>query len=155
MGGIVRGLFGGSKNKNESGNKAFDTLSTTLTPALQTGVNTLGNISAFFGGQGADAQNAAFQNFLDSTGFQHMLDTGSKAITGNASARGLLKSGATAKALTNYGQELGKASFLNFLQPQLQLAQLGLGAGNTIAGAGQYSKGSGTSNNGIIPGLFG
>jgi len=56
-----------------------------------------------------------FNNYLNSTGYNFMLDSGSKAITGNAASRGILNSGSTAKALTRYGQDVGTQYFNNYL----------------------------------------
>src|SRR5690606_17284362 len=79
-----------------------------------------------------------------------------KAITGNAAAKGLLNSGSTAKALTTFGQNLGKQSFNDYLGQLTGLGNYGLQSANTIAGAGQTSTGqsSGYSKGGIINSLF-
>lgn len=62
-----------------------------------------------------DSTKNAFNNYLGSTGYQFQLDQGSRAITGSAAAKGMLNSGATAKALTRYGQDLGSSYFNNYL----------------------------------------
>lgn len=78
--------------------------------------------------------NPAFQNYLNSTGYNFQLQQGSNAITGNAAAKGLLDSGATAKALTGYGQNLASTSFNNYL------GQLSGVAGLQGQVAGQYGN---------------
>lgn len=83
------------------------------------------------------SNNPAYQNYLNSTGYNFMLDTGSRAITGSAAARGLLNSGATGQALTQYGQNLGSQYFNNYLnQLNTNAAQYGqnaAGYGNRAA----------------------
>lgn len=74
----------------------------------------------------------AFSNYLNSTGFKFQQQQGTQAITGSAAARGILNSGATAKALTSYGQNLGATGFTNYLG---QLSSLNTQQGG-VAGAG-------------------
>lgn len=158
MGGITKALFGGSSNKSSSSNNAYSFLKDTLGGNVSQGANAMSAIGNFLGlgGEGGNAQaGAGLDNWLSSTGGKFMLDQGSKAITGNAAAKGLLNSGATAKALTGYGQNLAATQSQNYLGNLAQLAQLGLGSAGTIAGAGGVSTGKGSSQNGIIPGLFG
>lgn len=82
------------------------------------------------------AQNA-FQQYLDSTGYRFMFDQGQRGITGSAAARGLLNSGATAKALTDYGQNMGKKYFADYIG---QLGNMNNVLGGT-ATAGQNALG--------------
>lgn len=67
-------------------------------------------------GLGADpsAQQQAFENFRNSTGYQFRLGEGMNAVSGNAAARGLLNSGATLRALNQFGQNSASAEFGNF-----------------------------------------
>lgn len=46
-------------------------------------------------------------------GYQFRLQQGTQAITGNAAARGLLQSGATAQAVTRYGQDVASQEYGN------------------------------------------
>lgn len=87
---------------------------------------------------GADGpQTNAFKSFLDSTGYNFQFDQGQRAITGSAAARGLLNSGATAKALTKFGQNIGKQYFNDYLG---QLGNMNNILGGT-ASAGQNALG--------------
>lgn len=80
----------------------------------QTGeANTTGAINSLL--TSPDQNNPAFKNYLNSTGNQFQLGQGMDAITGSAAAKGILNSGATAKALTNYGQGLASTTFNNYL----------------------------------------
>lgn len=88
------------------------------------------------------AGKTAFNNYLNSSGYQFQLDQGSKAISGNAATRGLLNSGATAKAETQYGQNLGSQYFGNFLNQLTGLAGRGESAGIATGEAGTIGGGN-------------
>lgn len=77
-----------------------------------------------------------FNNYLNSTGYQFQLGQGTSAITGSAAARGLLNSGATGKALTQYGQNLASTTFNNYLGNLNNVAGQGLTASGQIGAAG-------------------
>jgi hypothetical protein len=107
--------------------------------------NTSGTISDLLTGTATPDQNQAYQNYLNSTGYQFQQQQGVDAITGSAAAKGILNSGSTAKALTSYGQGLAGQSFNNYLG-QLSGLQSGqasiagqyggmVGAGNSAANA--------------------
>lgn len=77
---------------------------------------TTSNIAQLLGTEPiTDQTKNGFTNYLNSTGHQFQLQQGQEAITGSAAARGVLNSGATAKALTKFGQNLGTQSFNNYL----------------------------------------
>lgn len=84
------------------------------------------------GGDPAQSQ-AAFDNYLNSTGYRFNLAQGQNAITGSAAARGLLKSGATAKALTKFGQNIGSSYFNDYLNQVGNVANRGLSAADSLA----------------------
>lgn len=84
----------------------------------------------------ADTQNG-FNNYLKSTAYNFQLDQGQNAIGSDAAAKGLLNSGGTAKALTQYGQNLAGTTFNNYLG---QLGNLNNQQGAT-ATQGQQSLG--------------
>lgn len=136
-------LFGKrASSTSESGNTAYPFLQQQfggLTGAAGQG----GNALAALLGVGGDpaAADAAFKNYRDSSGFDFLLDTGSRAITGSQAAKGLLKSGSTLKRLEQYGQDLASTKFDNYLARLMGLSGLGLQAGQLLGGAGQYSKG--------------
>lgn len=113
-------------------------------------------------GQGEPgAQDEAFQNFLNSTGFQSQLKAGSQAITGNAASRGLINSGATLKRQTQFGQDLAKGGFSNFLsqlggvasrglsartnQSNIEVGQTGKAAATTLEGRTAFNEGVGNA----------
>ena len=151
MGNIIGGIVGGILGK-KSGKREAAALRATgaeaagiaqaggaeaagvLDPFAQAGgVATQGILGGLgFGDTGET--DAAFQNFLRSTGFRSQLAAGSEAITGNQAARGLLNSGATLKRLTRFGQDLGQQGFTNFL------GQLGNVAGRGLTAAGGQAQ---------------
>ena len=85
----------------------------------------------------------AFQNYLDSTGYNFELGAGTQALDQNAATRGLLNSGGTAKDITSYGQNLMSTTFNNYLGQlsgltglQTNTAQQGLNALGVVGQAG-------------------
>jgi hypothetical protein len=86
-------------------------------------------------GGGTGGSGDAFQNYLNSTGYQFQLGEGQRAITTSNAAKGLLNSGSTLKALNQYGQNLASTSFNNYLNQLGGLSQQGLAAGGAIGGA--------------------
>lgn len=88
------------------------------------------------GGVAGGSASDAFNRYLNSTGYQFQLGQGQNAIVSSAAARGLLNSGATAKALTKYGQNLASTSFDNYLKQLGALSTQGLQGGQLITNAG-------------------
>lgn len=62
-----------------------------------------------------DEAKSGFNNYLNSTGYNFQLNQGQNAIGSDSAAKGLLNSGGTAKALTQYGQNLASTTFNNYL----------------------------------------
>lgn len=94
-----------------------------------------------------------FNNYLNSTGYQFQQQQGDQALTGSAAARGILGSGSTAKALTQYGQGLAGQSFNNYLNnlsglntQQQNTANTGVNAAEQVGQAGT----TGGSNAGTL-----
>jgi hypothetical protein len=144
MGGVGDFLFGseGDPGESESGNHAWDVLRGSLTPAvgyLTGGGNMLGNLLGVGGGP---AQTDALNNFSNSGGMQFLQEQGMKGVTSSKAAQGLLKSGSYGTALSKYNQGLASTYLNSYMDKLLGYSQLGLGAANTLAGAGQYSTGT-------------
>lgn len=112
--------------------------------ATGTSVNSL---QALLGGDAT-----GFRNYTDAIDLSQQAEFGSRGITGNAAARGLLRSGSTGRALVDYEQMLENQTAAQYMQNLLGLGQLGLGAGNLIADAGQRST---MRSKGAKPGLGG
>lgn len=88
------------------------------------------------------------QQFQADPGYAFRLSEGQKALERSAAARGGLLSGATGKALSRYGQEMGSQEYMNAfnryqteraarLNPLQSLAGVGQTAANTLGGYGQ------------------
>lgn len=97
-------------------------------------------------------QKFDLSKFQADPGYAFRLSEGQKALERSAAARGGLLSGATGKALTRYGQEMGSQEYTNAfnryqteraaqLQPLQSLAGVGQTSANTLTNAaGQYGS---------------
>lgn len=101
------------------------------------------------------AAEDAFKRYQESTGHQLRLQTGSDAISSNRTTAGLLKSGATLKALTKYGQDLGTGDFQTYLGNLSGQQNVGLSGANALAGVGQNYAGAVGANNDSAAGAAG
>jgi hypothetical protein len=88
---------------------------------------------------GGDA--TGFRRFTDAIDLSGQAEYGSRGITGNAAARGLLRSGSTGRALVDYEQMLENQAANQYMQNLLGVGQLGLGAGGLVADVGRESRG--------------
>lgn len=130
-------LFGGSKQTSTSSSKnvAYDDIKNTFSPVAGYAGSGAADIMKLLGGD-----SSGFDKYKDATGFDFAAEQGSRGITGNAAARGLLRSGSTGQALVNYGNNIQQQSSGNYLDRLLGLSNLGLGAGGLITQAGQTSE---------------
>src|ERR1700761_7557284 len=94
----------------------------------------------------AGTQNG-FNNYLNSTGYNFQLQQGQNAISGNAASRGILNSGATAKGLTQFGQNLGSSYFNNYLN---QLGGLSSGGQTALGQVGAAGTAGGQAAGNIL-----
>lgn len=137
-------LLGGNSSQSSSGssyNAAFPALSAALAPNVSTGTGAVSSLAGLLGIGGNSAQQqAAFDTFKNNTGYNAVVNAGTNAILGNAASRGLLNSGATGKALTNYGQQMGQQYVGNFMNQLLGLGQLGNASAGIIGGTGTRSN---------------
>lgn len=145
------GLFGGSKQPgaSQSSNKSYDFLKQQfggLTDQAQGGTNA---IQALLSGD-----TSGFDAYKKATGFDAMAEQGSRGVTGNAAANGLLRSGGTAKALQSYGQNLQNQASGSYMDRLQGLANTGLQAGGLISGAGQQSSQNSSKGKGGIGDIF-
>jgi hypothetical protein len=115
-------------------------LSQALGGQISNGTGASNALSALLGvGGDPAAQQQAFQTFKNSTGYQQGLDQGVNAITGSAATRGLLDSGATAKAVDTYGQNYADSQYQNYLNPLQSLISGGNQAAGVVGQTGQTS----------------
>lgn len=87
------------------------------------------------------AANNAFDIFRNSTGYQFRLKEGANAANSLYAGSGVLQSGAAAKALQDYGQNMASQEFGNYLGALGNQQSLGFSAASAQAGVGQnYSN---------------
>jgi hypothetical protein len=83
-------------------------------------------------------------NFTASPDYQYRVNQGLGAINENRLARGMFQSGATGKALTQYGQREGSNEFGNWYNRQMGLVGVGQGGvGNAQSAGSQYAVNAG------------
>jgi hypothetical protein len=143
-------IFGGSKSTqtSTSSNRAYDTVNQSLSPLIGmagTGANAL---QALLTGD-----RSGFDAYKGATGYDAIAEQGSRGITGNAAAGGLLRSGSTGKALQAFGTNLQNTFANNYMDRLLQQAGLGFNAANALTAAGNTASSTGTSKS--KPGLGG
>lgn len=97
----------------------------------------------------------AVNTFANSAGMNFILDQGQKALSGASAANGTFNSGATGKALTQYGQNLGSTYLNDYMNHLLDYAKLGLGGASALTGAGNVSQSVGSSSGSSNSSSFG
>ena len=106
-------------------------------PTIQSGATADSRIAALLGLGGDQAgADQAFAGYRDSTGFNFRQQQGENAVNSNAYARGMGNSGATLKALTQYGQNIGSQEFGNYLGQLGGVSAAGANARGLVAGVG-------------------
>lgn len=94
------------------------------------------------------AQNAAFDNFRNSTGYQFRLGEGLDAVNSGYAGAGALQSGAALRGITEYGQNFASNEFGNYLGALSNQQAVGAGAASAGAGVSQnFASMAGNSNN--------
>jgi len=77
------------------------------------------------------AQQRAMTDFQTDPGYQFRVDEGMKTLDRSAASRGLLRSGAQAKAITDFGQQMGSQEYGNYFDRLLKVS--GMGSESTSA----------------------
>lgn len=144
MGKIIDAVFGGGAGQDNAraswyAKGMYGDAKDATSPYVTGGQGAFGAMGGMLGLGGTDQQDAAFKNYMNSTGYNFLLDSGSKAITGNMASKGLLNSGATAKALTTFGQNLASTQTQNYMNNLAQMAGIGTQAAGIQANAGANS----------------
>jgi hypothetical protein len=135
MGKIGQTVFGGSKSKTS--NKAYDGINQAFSPLYgqaATGANSLQRLLS--------GDSTGLDAYKDSTGFDWAAETGSRGITGNQAANGVLRSGGTGRRLVEFGEGLQNQYAQSYMDRLLQQAGLGFSAAGATTGAGGTSKSS-------------
>jgi hypothetical protein len=146
----MSGIFGGKKNTSSSieTNVNRGLVNDAYGGSMAATGDSINSLQALLGGD-----SSGFRAFTDAIDLSGQMEMGSRGVTGNAAARGLLRSGSTGKALVNYEQQMENQAADTYMQRLLGIGQLGLGAGELVAGAGR--EGSSQSKGREKPGLGG
>lgn len=137
-------IFGGSKSKQTSSNQAYGQIKDWATPLLGYAQQGARGVSDFLGGD-----TTGFDAYKRATGFDAAAEAGSRGITGNAAAAGLLRSGGTAKDLQALGNRMQNQYADSYLDKMFNQANLGYNAAQILGGAGTTSTSKSKSKNGI------
>jgi len=137
-------LGGGSKSSSSSYNQNNALLTGKLDGVVDLAGNAGNAISNLLSGD-----MTGFNTFKNNAGYNIAAQQGTQGILGSAAARGLLRSGASGKALVNYGDQLTNQYLQNYMQNLLGLGGLGINAGNVLAGSGQISQSSDSKKGGL------
>lgn len=124
-----------SKQKSSSSNQAFPFLRDTLGGTVGAANTGAQGIAALLSGD-----SSGFDSFKGATGFNRILSEGLSGITNAGAAKGLLRSGASGKALMSYGQGLQNQTAQQYIQNLLGLGQMGLSAAGAIGSTGGVSN---------------
>jgi hypothetical protein len=128
------GIFG-KRGRSESKNVNNDLLKSAYGDAMGATGSSINSLQALLGGDAS-----GFRKFTDAIDLSGQAEYGSRGITGNAAARGLLRSGSTGKALVGYEQMLENQASDQYMNRLLGVGELGLGAGQIVSQAGQQSR---------------
>ncbi|HEY5072069.1 MAG TPA: hypothetical protein VII63_08560 [Caulobacteraceae bacterium] len=111
--------------------------------------NTAGDELNGFLGLGGDpaATQAAFNAYLNSTGYQFNYNQGLDAVNSNAASKGLLDSGAAVKALDAYGTGLAQQYGQQYATDLAGVSKQGSDSASALAGVGQNYANAFSSNN--------
>ena len=118
--------------------RQFEMQRNDLGPYREAGLAPLQAQQALLGLQGQPAADAAMAQFQQSPGYAWQMAEGQRAVESSAAAQGLLRSGATLKALQERGQQLANQDFSNYYNRLMDLSKMGQ---NSAAG-GAYTAGA-------------
>ena len=142
-------VFGGKKESSDAHNVNNGMLTQALSPVVGAAGQGTNAMTSLLGLNGSDAQNAGFQNYADSAGAKFTLDQGSQAITDNNAANGMLRSGATLKALTRFGQGNAQQYVQDYMKNLLGLSTVGTQAAGVLSDSGKTETKSGSEKPGM------
>ena len=118
------------------------------TPYINAGDTAENALTGFLGlGGNPQATDQAFNDYLNSTGYQFALNQGLDSVAQTKAAQGLLGSGSLVKALDSYGTGLAQQYGQQYVGALQNLTNTGQGAANALAGFGQNYAGQVSGNN--------
>jgi hypothetical protein len=117
-------------------------------PYITSGDNAETALNGFLGlGGSPQATQTAFNNYLNSTGYNFDLSQGEQAAEQNAAAGGMANSGATEKALDAYGTGLAQQYGQQYVTNLQGEVSTGSNSANALAGQGENYAQQVSSNN--------
>lgn len=134
-----------SQQSSASLNQAYPEISSTFSPVAAQTSGATNAISSLLGLNGETGQNAAFDNYRNSSGYNFIRDQGLDGINSNNATHGLLGSGSALKGVSTYTTGLASQYLDKYLSQLSSLAGTGLTAGQVISGAGNTANSQGTS----------
>lgn len=137
MGGLINSIFGGNSNEHSDSALKFnggvyDYNKSIGQPFVSGGQNSFNTYNQMLTG----TDPSAFNNWLNSSDYNFTTKAGNDAINSNMAAKGLLNSGATLKAITEFGQNNAQQYRNNYMNQLLGSAQLGAGVAGNVMSAG-------------------
>lgn len=140
-----------ASDTNATNRYIYDSNKSLFTPSIDRG-NRAGSLLEGLLGAGGDAaaSKAAFDTYRGSTGYNFRLNEGLGAVNANAYARGMGDSGATLKALTQYGQNFASGEFGNYTNQLSNLMSQGAAASGALSGAGANYAALAANNNSML-----
>lgn len=117
-------------------------------PFIQSGYGANDELNGFLGlGGDPKATQAAFQKYLDSTGYQFNLNQGLGAVANSKAASGLLDSGSLVKSLDAFGTGLADSYGQQYVDNLGNIVSRGANSANALAGQGQSYANAVSNNN--------
>jgi hypothetical protein len=139
MGGIIDSIFGGGAGK--ASDKSLEFIKDVYgenkglaAPWNAGGLQSFNQYNAMLSGPG---QDEAFQKWLGSSDYKFTTDAGLNAINHNMASKGLLNSGSTLKAITQFGQDNAQQYRNNYMNQLMGSAGLGAGVLGNLMGSNQ------------------
>ena len=140
-------IQGAADKNNVLAGQVYQDSTNALAPYAQTGNPAGTQINAMLGLGGQPAQNAGFDNFRNSTGYQFRLGEGMDAVNSGYAGAGVLQSGAALRGAQEYGQNFASNEFSNYAGLLDNQQRLGLSATMGQVGLGQNYVGTVSGNN--------
>lgn len=120
--------------------RQYDQTRADWAPYREVGNNALQKLAGMYGA-GSGGVAGAYGGFETSPGYTFRRDEGLKAIERSAASRGLLKSGASVKAIGRYADGLASSEYENYANRLAALAGIGQNATAATSAAGDASSG--------------
>jgi len=126
----------------------YNSNSANAAPYIQAGDKANTALQGFLGlGGDPAATQAAFNDYLNSTGYQFNLNQGLDAVSQSKAAAGLLNSGSAVKSLDSYATGLADSYGQQYEGDLAGVAATGQAASSGLAGVGANYAGAVSSNN--------